>query len=124
MQGREGDKVMSSDFAMPSGSKPQELRPAEPQAGFTGTLGPSLEMYRVLEEEMFKHKGIHPNLDFPAGPAYYLMGFDIDFFTPLFVMARVTGWTAHFIEQQQNNRLIRPLSAYSGRDERHIAEIL
>lgn len=78
-------------------------------------------IYEALEAAMLARKQIYPNLDFPAGPAYYLMGFDIDFFTPLFVMARVTGWTAHFIEQQQSNRLIRPLSAYNGHDERHIS---
>lgn len=78
------------------------------------------KIYEILEAHMLEKKQIHPNLDFPAGPAYYLMGFDIDFFTPLFVMARVTGWTAHFMEQQQNNRLIRPLSAYNGPAERHL----
>ena len=78
------------------------------------------DIYDALEAAMVERKEIHPNLDFPAGPAYYLMGFDIDFFTPLFVMARVTGWTAHFIEQQQSNRLIRPLSAYTGPKERHL----
>ena len=44
---------------------------------------------------MVEKKNIRPNVDFPAGPAYYLMGFDIDMFTPLFVMARIVGWTAH-----------------------------
>ncbi|PHS75500.1 MAG: 2-methylcitrate synthase [Porticoccus sp.] len=78
-------------------------------------------IYEKLEAEMLARKNIHPNLDFPAGPAYYLMGFDIDFFTPLFVMSRITGWTAHFIEQQQSNRLIRPLSAYNGPEERHLS---
>ena len=48
------------------------------------------------------------------------MGFDVPIFTPLFVAARVTGWTAHIIEQRANNALIRPLSAYSGPDERHV----
>ena len=43
--------------------------------------------------------GIKPNLDFPTGPAYHLMGFDIEMFTPIFVMSRITGWTAHIIEQ-------------------------
>ena len=80
-----------------------------------------LAVYETLEAAMLKRKSIYPNLDYPAGPAYYLMGFDIDFFTPIFVMARVSGWAAHFIEQQQNNRLIRPLSAYSGPGERHLS---
>jgi citrate synthase len=69
---------------------------------------------------MMEAKGIHPNLDFPAGPAYYLMGFDIPMFTPLFVMSRITGWTAHVIEQLESNALIRPLSAYTGPAQRAI----
>jgi citrate synthase len=60
---------------------------------------------------MIEQKNIYPNLDFPAGPAFYLMGFEIDMFTPFFVMARITGWTA---------RLIRPLSHYAGPAERHL----
>jgi citrate synthase len=50
------------------------------------------------------------------------MGFDTLTFTPLFVAARVTGWTAHVMEQAASNALIRPLSAYSGPEERHIRE--
>ncbi|MCB0346595.1 MAG: bifunctional 2-methylcitrate synthase/citrate synthase [Bdellovibrionales bacterium] len=73
-----------------------------------------VEMSHILEETMVAEKGIHPNLDFPAGPAYYMMGFDIEMFTPIFVMARVTGWSAHVMEQLENNRLVRPLSDYKG----------
>jgi 2-methylcitrate synthase len=72
----------------------------------------------ILEEVMVSEKGIHPNLDFPAGPAYYLMGFEIDMFTPIFVMARITGWTAHVMEQISENRIIRPLCQYIGPGER------
>lgn len=67
---------------------------------------------------MFAATGLKPNLDFPAGPAYYLMGFDIVTFTPLLVKSRLIGWTAHVIEQTAANALIRPLSAYSGRSQR------
>jgi citrate synthase len=67
-----------------------------------------------LEEAMRETKGLYPNLDYPSGPAYYLMGFDIPTFTPIFVMSRVTGWAAHIMEQKANNALIRPLSAYTG----------
>ncbi|RWR24255.1 bifunctional 2-methylcitrate synthase/citrate synthase [Agrococcus lahaulensis] len=80
----------------------------------------TLEMYTALEQAMADRKPIKPNLDFPSGPAYALIGFDVPIFTPLFVAARVTGWTAHIIEQRDNNALIRPLSAYSGPDERHV----
>ncbi|MDB5375266.1 MAG: citrate synthase [Belnapia sp.] len=75
---------------------------------------------RVLAAKMLKEKNIHPNLDFPAGPAYYLMGFDIPLFTPIFVAARVTGWSAHVIEQAADNRLIRPLSHYTGPEQRPV----
>jgi len=77
-----------------------------------------LDMYNILEAEMFDATAILPNLDFPTGPAYYLMGFDIPIFTPLFVLSRITGWTAHIIEQQNSNSVIRPLSKYVGPDER------
>lgn len=77
-------------------------------------------LYDALEAQFVERKGIYPNLDYPSGPAYDLMGFDTLTFTPLFVAARVTGWTAHIREQQAANALIRPLSAYVGPDERHV----
>ena len=64
--------------------------------------------------------GILPNLDYPSGPAYHLMGFDTATFTPIFAAARVTGWTAHIMEQRAANALIRPLSFYNGTPERHV----
>ncbi len=82
-----------------------------------------IRMSDGLQKVMIGEKGIHPNLDFPAGPAYYMMGFDIEMFTPLFVMSRITGWTAHYLEQNADNRLIRPLSAYSGVAQREVLPI-
>lgn len=79
-----------------------------------------LELYEGLEAEMTERKGILPNLDYPSGPAYHLMGFDTLTFTPIFVAARITGWTAHIMEQLAANALIRPLSVYNGVDERHL----
>ncbi|WP_448002297.1 bifunctional 2-methylcitrate synthase/citrate synthase [Agromyces bauzanensis] len=79
-----------------------------------------LELYTALETGMDERKGIKPNLDYPTGPAYHLMGFDTEMFTPLFVASRVTGWTAHIMEQNAANALIRPLSVYNGPDERHV----
>jgi 2-methylcitrate synthase len=78
------------------------------------------ELYSALETAMTSRKNILPNLDYPSGPAYHLMGFDTATFTPLFVASRVVGWTAHIIEQRASNALIRPLSAYVGVQERHI----
>lgn len=80
-----------------------------------------LDIYDRLEQNMLAATGIKPNLDFPTGPAYYLMGFDIPSFTPLFVMSRITGWTAHIMEQAASNALIRPLSEYSGPPQRALA---
>ncbi|MCW2961845.1 MAG: bifunctional 2-methylcitrate synthase/citrate synthase [Thermoleophilia bacterium] len=79
-----------------------------------------VEMYEELEKTMVDAKGIYPNLDFPAGPAYYLMGFEIPMFTPIFVLSRITGWTAHIIEQLESNSLIRPLSQYDGQEQRSV----
>ncbi|GAT02358.1 bifunctional 2-methylcitrate synthase/citrate synthase [Mycolicibacterium fortuitum] len=80
-----------------------------------------LDLYERMEQNMLAATGIKPNLDFPTGPAYYLMGFDIPSFTPLFVMSRITGWTAHIMEQAGSNALIRPLSEYSGHPQRALA---
>lgn len=82
-----------------------------------------LRMYDELSETMVAEKGIHPNLDFPAGPTYYLMGFDIPMFTPIFVMSRVTGWAAHVMEQAGANALIRPLSHYVGPAQRGVVPL-
>jgi 2-methylcitrate synthase len=82
-----------------------------------------LDIYEVLEGIFVGEKGIYPNLDFPSGPAYYLMGFPINLYTPIFVMARITGWSAHILEQNANNTLIRPLSAYDGRAQRKVPAI-
>jgi len=80
----------------------------------------TLALYTALESEMGERKNIKPNLDYPSGPVYHLMGFDTETFTPLFAAARITGWTAHIMEQLASNSLIRPLSLYNGADERHL----
>ncbi len=82
-----------------------------------------IEIEDVLQQIMLDQKNIYPNLDFPAGPAYYMMGFPIDMYTPIFVMSRITGWTAHIMEQGQDNRLIRPLSFYKGVKQRAVTTI-
>lgn len=79
-----------------------------------------MDIYVALEEAMMEAKNIAPNLDYPSGPAYHLMGFDTAVFTPLFVASRITGWSAHIFEQRADNALIRPLSHYTGPAERHL----
>ncbi len=83
--------------------------------------GDLLALYETLATAMDDRKDIKPNLDYPSGPAYHLLGFDTPTFTPLFVASRVTGWTAHIMEQLASNALIRPLSEYVGPEERHLA---
>ena len=78
------------------------------------------QIYEILEKEMIARKNIHPNVDFPCGPTYYMMGIDIDFYTPIFVISRITGWSAHIMEQHASNKLIRPLSKYRGAEVREV----
>ncbi|MCX4545749.1 bifunctional 2-methylcitrate synthase/citrate synthase [Streptomyces sp. NBC_01565] len=87
-------------------------RAADPEVTRLATL------HAALRRAVLRRKGIHPNLDYPAGLAYHLMGFDTPTFTPLFVMSRITGWTAHITEQLEHNALIRPLGSYTGPSER------
>jgi citrate synthase len=68
----------------------------------------------ILENVMETEKSIYPNVDFPAAYAYYVLNIPIDLYTPIFVIARVSGWSAHVLEQLANNRLIRPACIYEG----------
>ena len=79
-----------------------------------------LKIYEIVEKEMIDKKNIHPNVDYPTGPTYHLMGFDTDFFTPIFVISRITGWSAHIMEQHASNKLIRPLAKYKGNKHRKV----
>jgi citrate synthase len=75
----------------------------------------------ILEKHLLEKKGLYPNVDFPTAYAYYLLGIPIYLYTPLFVAARVAGWTTHAIEQLAHNRLIRPKAIYEGsRDLRYV----
>ncbi len=76
-----------------------------------------------LEQLMLEKKELRPNLDWPAARIYHALGLPINLFTPLFVVARVSGWTSHIIEQMGNNRLIRPLAKYVGQGPRPYVSI-
>jgi len=78
------------------------------------------KMSQTIEDIMLEKKNIHPNVDYDTGPTYHMMGFDTDFFTPIFVISRITGWSAHIMEQHTGNKLIRPLSKYSGEKHRKV----
>lgn len=72
----------------------------------------------IIEEVVWKEKKLPPNLDWPAGRLYHYLGLPIELYTPLFVVSRVTGWSAHVIEQLDNNRIIRPRARYTGATSR------
>ncbi len=76
-----------------------------------------LLLYKIserIEAVMRREKNLFPNLDFYSASAYHYCGIPTPFFTPIFVMSRITGWSAHVFEQRADNRLIRPTSEYTG----------
>ena len=81
------------------------------------------KIYEIVEKVMIERKNIHPNVDYPTGPTYHLMGFDTDFFTTIFVISRITGWSAHIFEQHAANKLIRPLASYNGNKYRKVNKL-
>lgn len=70
----------------------------------------SVEIMETMEQE----KGLYPNVDYFSASVYHMLGIDTDLYTPIFAMSRVTGWTAHLLEQWKDNRLIRPRAEYTG----------
>jgi citrate synthase len=68
----------------------------------------------IIEQIMAEEKKLLPNLDWPAGRLYHALGLEVPLYTPIFVMARIAGWSAHIIEQLDHNRLIRPRARYTG----------
>ncbi|HVH65709.1 MAG TPA: citrate synthase [Candidatus Acidoferrum sp.] len=72
------------------------------------------EISRKVEEVVMQQKHLHANVDFYSASCYFTMGMPIDMFTPVFAVSRVSGWTAHILEQYADNRLIRPRAEYIG----------
>ncbi len=72
------------------------------------------EMAVRLHESVNRAKGLIPNVDFYSAPLFYALGIPVDLFTPVIVAGRIGGWTAHLLEQYQDNRLIRPRGYYTG----------
>jgi citrate synthase len=78
------------------------------------------QLYRLskrMEETIMREKGLNPNVDFYSASAYYSLGIPIDLYTPIFAVSRMSGWTAHVLEQYRNNRLIRPRAEYKGKPD-------
>ncbi|MDP6891558.1 MAG: citrate/2-methylcitrate synthase [Verrucomicrobiota bacterium] len=85
----------------------------------SGELGDTkwLDMSERIQEIMVTEKNLYPNVDFYSATVYYSLGIPTDLFTPIFAIARTSGWTAHVLEQLADNRLIRPKSLYDGPDD-------
>jgi 2-methylcitrate synthase/citrate synthase II len=81
------------------------------------------ETAEVFERVLAAEKHLYPNLDWPAGRLYHALGLEIPLYTPIFVMARVTGWSAHVIEQSEHNRLMRPKARYTGPEVRKVTPL-
>jgi citrate synthase len=95
------------------------LKPYARQAATAAGLLHWEDTADVIERLLAQEKQLYPNVDWPSGRLYYALGLETPLYTPIFVMARVAGWSAHFIEQHEHNRLIRPRSRYVGAAVRH-----
>ena len=77
-----------------------------------------------IEQVMWREKRLFPNLDFYSALAYRSCGIPTDLYTPMFVLARISGWMAHIIEQRSNNKLLRPISRYTGPEPREYVPLV
>lgn len=82
-----------------------------------------VDVYHAIKNVVWEKKKIHMNVDYPCGLVYHYMGLPIDIYTPIFVASRISGWTAHVIEQFTGNRIIRPLSRYTGEPMRKFVPV-
>ncbi len=104
----------------------REYKTGDPRAAILGEMGADVsktmndsrwyQTATIVEQVMAREKHILPNVDFSTSYLYYLIKLPIEIYTPIFALARITGWTAHMIEQLDNNRLIRPKALYEGPD--------
>jgi len=116
------DKLARKDRIMGFGHR--VYKTLDPRAAILREMSESLadeagnrrwvDMSLVIMDTMEKEKGLYPNVDFFSASVYGTLGIPMDLFTPIFAMARVTGWSAHLLEQWSDNRLIRPRAAYNG----------
>ena len=82
-----------------------------------------LEMSDAIRLHILEQKGLNANVDFYSASVYYLLGIETDLYTPIFALSRITGWTAHLLEQWEDNRLIRPRAGYDGPKGKTVAPI-
>ena len=113
---RRGEKIMGFGHRVYKVEDPRAgyLRQMSAELGAASGDDTYYRMSRRMEEVVLAEKGLYPNVDFYAATVYHYLGIPTDLFTPVFSVSRMTGWTAHIIEQHADNRLIRPDSEYIG----------
>jgi citrate synthase len=99
------------------------LRKLSKEAGERAGDTKWFEMSQVIERVVKEQKGLYPNVDFYSASMYYSMGLPVHLYTPIFACSRVSGWTAHVLEQYRNNRLIRPRAEYTGPTHREFVPL-
>jgi citrate synthase len=99
------------------------LKPYTQKLAAAAGYGEYEAIAEVIEQIMAKEKNLYPNVDWPAGRLYHALGLEPVVYTPMFVMSRVAGWSAHLIEQYRQNRLIRPRSLYNGPKPRAVVPL-
>ena len=118
-----GEKIMGFGHRVYKVEDPRatHLRAMSRELADTTGKRSAYEMSRAMELVVLEEKGLYPNVDFFAASVYHQLGIPIDLFTPVFAISRMSGWTSHVLEQQLDNRLIRPDSEYIGeRDQKWI----
>ncbi|HUN87900.1 MAG TPA: citrate/2-methylcitrate synthase, partial [Terriglobales bacterium] len=90
------------------------LRTMSRDLGSSSGVPKWFEISRKIEEYVVAEKKLNANVDFYSASTYHTLGIDIDLFTPIFAVSRISGWTAHVMEQLSDNRLIRPRAEYTG----------
>jgi len=119
------DKIMGFGHAIYATSDPRNAIIKEWSKKLADEVGDTV-LYPVscaVEKTMWDEKKLFPNADFFHASAYHFMGIPTKLFTPIFVCSRVTGWTAHVMEQRANNRIIRPSADYTGPEARKVVPI-
>jgi len=118
-----GEKIMGFGHRVYKVEDPRatHLRAMSRELADTTGKRSAYEMSRAMELVVLEEKGLYPNVDFFAASVYHQLGIPIDLFTPVFAISRMSGWTSHVLEQQLDNRLIRPDSEYIGeRDQKWV----
>ena len=114
---RDGSKIMGFGHRVYKEADPRARLCKQYLKGMLQKRGDGDELYRLcdaIEMEMWERKRIPPNLDFYAAPIFYTLGIEIPLYTPIFAASRIFGWMAHYNEQLEENKLIRPDSTYVG----------